>query len=110
MNALIALFHSLGLTHHSASIDTQLSASLLHNPESKITTALLTIYSLETFLPSALNRAIRERDQRCVATLGAFAVALREVVLGAEMGKPGAGLDHCESTFYRPALMYGRDL
>ena len=106
INALIALFQITGLSE-GASIDTTLSTEALHDPGNKIAQGVLFLHSLETFLPTALNKAIRQKDECRVRTLGPYAVALRQVVLGAEAGK-GRAAD--AATCWRPVMLYQRDL
>jgi hypothetical protein len=56
----------------------------LWNPKSKICRSLLYIYSLESYLPYALNQASCEMDESKVETLGPFAYVLAIIVAFAQ--------------------------
>lgn len=109
VNALAALFQFSGLSH--GDLEVNLTPELLHDPENNVTKAILFIYSLETFIPNAINQAIRTKDISKLETLGPFAVALRSIVVGAEAGK-GYSLMSQENgvCFWRPAILNQRDL
>ena len=49
----------------------------LEDPSYESVTQILYIYSLETFLPEALNKATIEKDASKIATLGPFAKVLQ---------------------------------
>ena len=51
----------------------------LRNPDSQILKGLMIIYSMETFLPFALNIAERSKDESKIISLGPFAKALNEI-------------------------------
>lgn len=46
--------------------------------------AILQLYSLETFFPDLINRASREKDESKIDSLGPFVLLLRSVVNGAQ--------------------------
>ena len=52
----------------------------LRNSTSPIHNAMVFLYSMETFLPYALNKACREKDESKIETLGPFAVALSYIL------------------------------
>lgn len=83
----------------------------MHDPENKITQAILFIYSLETFIPHSISKAIRERDASKIDTLGPFTITLRSIILGAEGGK-GMSIQSkdFETILWRPAIMNQRDV
>lgn len=49
----------------------------LRESDSVVLKAILYIYSMETFVPFAINRACRLQDKNKINTLGPFANALR---------------------------------
>ena len=56
----------------------------LWNPSSKACFSMLWMYSLEPPLYYMLNRACRNRTKALLPTLGPFAYAIAEVLMGAE--------------------------
>jgi len=56
---------------------------LWNQPFHPMNVTILYIYSLETFIPMKLNTASRDRDQQMVLSLGAFAMALKTILYGA---------------------------
>ena len=57
-------------------LDKQIKATDIGNYESNIVCTLLYIYSLETFVYSTLNTAIKDHDTSKIGTLGPLACAL----------------------------------
>ena len=64
--------------------------SLWKQPSHPINQTILYIYSLETFIPQRLNTASRDRDQSLVESMGAFALALKTIVYGANKHRKDA--------------------
>lgn len=56
--ALHALFQYTGLSN--GDLDDVISPEVLHDPSNPIVSAILFIYSLDTFLPESINKASRE--------------------------------------------------
>lgn len=86
--------------------------SLWRKPQHPINQTILYIHSLETHIASALNTSQRLRDQQTVDTLGAFALALKTIVYGANKHRKdaikkdftvyrGFNLSHAELDEYR---------
>lgn len=65
---------------HVAEIGDLNQVPKLEDPEHPHVKAILTIYSLESFLFKKLNQSCREQDTSTVKTLGPFAVALSKVI------------------------------
>ena len=61
-----------------------LELEVLWCPAHKVTCRILFIYSMETFVYSALNTATRTQDESKVLTLGPLAQALTQILMGAE--------------------------
>ena len=89
VNAFKALFQYTKLTGEvGTTIDEDIQLEDLHDPQNPTTKAILFIYSLDTFLPGAISKAQREKDETKIETLGPFSIALRSITLGAESNKP----------------------
>ena len=83
----------------------------MQDPEYKLTKAILFIYSLETFLPHSITKAIRDKDATKVDTLGPFTIALRSIIIGAEIDKAlSSSSKDSETVLWRPAMMFQRDI
>lgn len=109
LNALIALFQYTGLT--DGNLDKTIPVEHFHDPDHKITKAIILIYSLETFIPHSISQAIRDRDTTKVETLGPYTIALRSIILGAETGKDDSiQSKDFETILWRPAMMHQRDI
>lgn len=63
-----------------SNIDLQIDKNELLDPLNPITTTMLFLYSLETFIPELINKASREKDQSKVKTLYPFARVLHQIV------------------------------
>lgn len=61
-------------------IDKPLTPSILSDPAHPVTTYILYLYSMETFIYSELNRACREKDASKIKYYGAFAAALSYII------------------------------
>lgn len=57
--------------------------TIFHDCENHLTTLILRLYSMDSFLQSQLNKATLTQDVSKVQTLGPFAVALRSLLFGA---------------------------
>ena len=66
----------------------QITGEELADPKSAISCGLLYIYSMETFIYSALNSASRDHDKTKIFTLGPLSRALNETVVYAECSRP----------------------
>ena len=70
------VFQCLGLKPNSKNV---INNKDLERPDSKITKAILFMYSMESFLPYSLNKAVREKDASKVMSLGPFACLLYDI-------------------------------
>ena len=57
-----------------------LTASILSNPNHKITKHILYMYSMECFIYERMNRACREKDKSEIEFFGPFAAALSYII------------------------------
>ena len=58
--------------------------SLLDDPTHKVTIFLLKLYSMETFLYSTMNNAVRNEDYTKLHTMGPYCDAMYQILLCAE--------------------------
>jgi len=65
-------------------IQKPLTENILLDPSAEIVSGMLYIYSMETFIYSALNTATRDHDFSKIMTLGPMAYTLGEIVAEAE--------------------------
>jgi hypothetical protein len=56
--------------------DVEFDEYMLSDANNDITKAIMYLYSMETFIYTAINRATREQDESKVRTLGPYAVLL----------------------------------
>jgi len=81
-----------------------LELEVLWNPSHKVTCRILFIYSMETFVYSALNTATRTQDETKVLTLGPLAQALTQILMGAEQHRkadPESFVPNTYTSLYR---------
>lgn len=64
--------------------DVQIDEFMLNDANCQVTKAIMYLYSMETFIYTAINRASRTQDESKVRTLGPYAVLLAHIVYGAE--------------------------
>ena len=64
-------------------IDEEVDQTTLSDPSDPITSVLIYMYSMDTFIPIELNKASRMKDLTKVETLGPFAAVLNHIVIGA---------------------------
>ena len=64
--------------------DIQIDEYMLNDANNQVTKAIMYLYSMETFIYTAINRASRNQDETKVRTLGPYAVLLAQIVYGAE--------------------------
>ena len=57
--------------------------TIFHDCDNHLTILILRLYSMDSFLIPALNRATLRQDMSKLQTLGPFAVALRSLLFGA---------------------------
>jgi hypothetical protein len=57
------------------------------NPNSQITKSILIIYTLDSFIPSALNKASIEKDISKIQSLGPFACILDRIICVSQMNR-----------------------
>ena len=81
-------------------IDKPLTPDILSNPTNPITTYILYLYSMETFIYSDLNRACREKDTSKIRYFGAFAAALSYIIYYANSNRSNHKLQGT-NTLYR---------
>ena len=82
-------------------IDQPLSKKILSNPEHRITQQLLYIYSMESFIYTDMNRAIRNKDKSQIHIYGAFAAALSYIIIYANQNKRAKEILPARNTLYR---------
>ena len=61
-------------------LDKEIQWEEVEDPMSKIRQAILFIYQMDTFIPYAIDKAIREKDESKLNTLGPFSFLLRRIV------------------------------
>lgn len=108
ITAFEALFQLTGLS--AGDLDDELQPEALHDPKDNTTAAFLLIYSLETFLPEAVNKATREKDVRRVDSLGPFVLVLRSIVNGAQEERTDDQKAEGDLTAWRSAILERADL
>ena len=81
-------------------IDKPLTPSILSNPNSPITTYILYLYSMETFIYTELNKACREKDLSKIKYFGAFAAALSYIIYFANCNRGNSKMKGT-NTLYR---------
>ena len=67
--------------------DVEFDEYMLSDANNDITKAIMYLYSMETFIYTAINRATREQDESKVRTLGPYAVLLAQVLYGAQQNR-----------------------
>lgn len=80
----------------------QIQWHTLDNPSCDLVAQFMYIYSLQTFLPDAINRATVQKDASKIATLGPFARILHQILNVSEINKKAKDR---VSVIYRPANM-----
>lgn len=75
-------FFSVSGIYQMDEIDQEIERERLSDPDDPLTIALIYMYSMETFIQSEINRATRNQDIIAVESLGPFAAALNQIVVG----------------------------
>lgn len=79
ISAMDLMWKLLNLTN-----DVEIDEYMLNDANNEVTTSIMYLYSMETFIYTAINRASRTQDESKVRTLGPYAVLLAHIVYGAE--------------------------
>ena len=66
-----------------SNLNTPLTPKILSNPGHRVTRHVLYLYSMESFIYSDMNRAIRDQDKHGIEHYGAFAAALIYIIYNA---------------------------
>lgn len=103
-----ALFQYLKLDQHN--LDEGIDIEQLHNPTSELVKAILFIYSLDTNIPTVLNKAEREKDLSKVQSLGPFALVLRSIVCGAQEERTDKERTQGIITVWRGTILHKNDI
>ena len=80
-------------------LDKPLTPKILSNPQHNATKHILYLYSMESFIYSDMNRAIREQDKTKIQHYGAFAAALSYIIYHANMKRVGNQLKGTTNLF-----------
>lgn len=71
-------------------MDMALTGDILQDkPEHPVVQTIIYIYSMETILPSSIERASRIKDENALATLGPYVLALVHILSGANRERKG---------------------
>ena len=68
-------------------LDKPLTHEILSDPTHKITQHILYLYTMESFIYSEMNRAIRKKDKTQIQHYGAFSSALSYILYSANKKK-----------------------